>query len=111
MEWWGEGRRRLYSCLKAKRGTMDIKVAIIENISDIDELCEYIDEHGSSNDSLNDRLEQAFEKIDLPCTAVCEYDYVDRIYRDTYYNYFSGKYYPFDRNCKRLSFFFKDITR
>lgn len=45
---------------------------------------------------------------DLYCYM--EYPYVDRMYRDSYYNYFSSKHLVYDRNCIRLSFFSDEIT-
>lgn len=38
-----------------------------------------------------------------------ETPYVDKVFRDSYYNYFSTKYRHYDRNCMRLSFFKKRI--
>src|SRR5947207_1463162 len=43
-----------------------------------------------------------------------EYPYVDKVYRDSYYTYFSTKYKQYPRDSIRLSFFssfvkFKDI--
>jgi len=34
-----------------------------------------------------------------------EYPYVDKVYRDSYYNYFSSKHLTYPRNSIRLSFF------
>ena len=47
-------------------------------------------------------------------TIGVETNYVDRIYRDTYYNFFSNLHEDFSRKCKRLVFFkgtesFKDL--
>lgn len=39
------------------------------------------------------------------CTVVLENNYVDRVYRDSYYFYYSGKHFSFNRFCKRLSVF------
>ena len=38
-------------------------------------------------------------------TAVVENHYVDRVYRDSYYFYYSGKHFSYTRFCKRLSIF------
>jgi hypothetical protein len=38
-------------------------------------------------------------------TMLVEDEYVDRQYRDSYYNYFSQKYGEYRRNCIRLAFF------
>lgn len=41
--------------------------------------------------------------------VVKETNYVDRIFRDSYYDYYSTKLRNHNRNCVRLSFFDKDI--
>lgn len=41
-------------------------------------------------------------------TFLLEENYVDRIYRDSYYAYFSGKHFCYDRFCKRI-FLFADV--
>lgn len=38
-------------------------------------------------------------------TTVVEQDYVDKQYRDSYYNYFAQKYSNYERNSVRLAFF------
>jgi len=45
-----------------------------------------------------------------PNLFVCiEYPYVDKIYRDEYYHYYSSKLISYPRNCIRLSFFDQPI--
>lgn len=39
-----------------------------------------------------------------------EYPYVDKVYRDSYYNYFSTKHHQYERDCARLTLFEKDVT-
>jgi hypothetical protein len=39
-----------------------------------------------------------------------EYPYVDKVYRDSYYNYFSTKHHQYERDCARLTFFEKGVT-
>lgn len=39
-----------------------------------------------------------------------EYPYVDRIFRDSYYSYYSSKHYPYKRDCIRVSLFEGAIT-
>ena len=45
---------------------------------------------------------------DLNCFI--EYPYVDRIYRDSYYSYYSSKHYPYKRDCIRVSLFEGEVT-
>lgn len=40
---------------------------------------------------------------DLYC--VIEYPYVDKVYRDSYYNYYASKHYTYQRDCIRVSLF------
>ncbi len=39
-----------------------------------------------------------------------EYPYVEKVYRDSYYNYYSTKHNSTLRNCARISFFNNDIS-
>jgi len=41
--------------------------------------------------------------------VLVEHPYVDKVYRDTYYQYFSSKLHEFDRDTIRLSFFNREI--
>lgn len=36
---------------------------------------------------------------------IIEYPYVDKVYRDSFYSYFSSKHYKYDRDCIRVSIF------
>ncbi len=47
-------------------------------------------------------------KDDLFCFI--EYPYVDKVYRDSYYNYFSSKHSTYQRDCIRVSLFKSEIT-
>jgi len=38
-------------------------------------------------------------------TVFIEYPYVDKVFRDSYYHYFSSKHWPYQRDSVRLSFF------
>lgn len=38
-------------------------------------------------------------------TIVVEDDYIDKIYRDSYYSYYSGKHFEYSRYCVRLALF------
>lgn len=51
------------------------------------------------------RLCSIFCLISYPITIFIEFDYVDKVYRDSYYTFFSNKHLVFERNCKRLSLF------
>lgn len=41
--------------------------------------------------------------------CLIEYPYVDKVYRDSYYNYYSSKHYTYQRDCIRVSLFESEI--
>ena len=47
------------------------------------------------------RLFKKFNKF----IVIVEYDYIDRTFRDSYYEYYAFKYHEYERNCKRLCIF------
>jgi hypothetical protein len=47
-------------------------------------------------------------KDDVICCL--EYPYVEKVYRDTYYSFFSKKHNSYNRDCYRISFFTKDLS-
>ena len=49
-----------------------------------------------------DRLRQHLNVIRPELMMVVETEYVDAVFRDTYYNYFSTKLKPYYRNCVRF---------
>lgn len=55
--------------------------------------------------SSQDKIACICKAVGYPFTCVLEEDYVDKVYRDTYYSYFSSKYLGISRNCQRLSLF------
>ena len=54
-------------------------------------------------------LWELFQRIGV-CTVILENNYVDRVYRDSYYFYYSGKHFNFSRFCKRLTIFEGTLT-
>lgn len=58
---------------------------------------------------LSDIFSTIFDYIELnnipAFTFMLEENYVDRVYRDSYYFYFSGKHFCYDRFCKRIFLF------
>lgn len=60
------------------------------------------------DEQLNKYMERLIKHLEVlrpELMMVVETEYVDAVYRDTYYNYFSTKLKPYYRNCVRLSFF------
>jgi hypothetical protein len=54
-------------------------------------------------------LKELFIKMKDSTFIIAEHPYVDKVFRDSYYNYFSTKLNPYKRDCIRLSFFNKEI--
>ena len=87
----------------------DVKIVTLDSENEIDAFLEYIGEYRVSGTNFHDCLVNIISEVGFPCTIICEYNYVDKIYRDTFYSYFAGKHYNYERNCKRLSVFQGDI--
>lgn len=56
------------------------------------------------------RLGDYFNLLEDNLFTVIEYPYVDKIYRDTYYHFFSSKHSKYHRNSIRISFFTKAVS-
>ncbi len=54
---------------------------------------------------INTKLIQFLQELRPELRMVVETDYVDKVYRDSYYAYFSTKLKDYGRNCLRVSFF------
>ncbi|WP_437371116.1 hypothetical protein [Maribacter litoralis] len=59
----------------------------------------------SSIDVLNKYLNHLRDDI----FVLVEHPYVDKVYRDSYYHYYSSKNQEYHRDCARLSFFSKEL--
>lgn len=55
-------------------------------------------------------LKDIMVRIVPPFTVVLENNYVDRVFRDSYYKYFSSSHFDTSRSSRRLSFFQGTIT-
>ena len=55
-------------------------------------------------------LKEIFKKIKT-FVAVVEYDYVDKYYRDSYYEYYSFRYFDYPRDCMRVCLFESDLQK
>ena len=83
-------------------------IHVLENENDISLLCKKIKEDPKI---LEPALKDIMSKIGYPLTVACEYYYVDKVFRDSYYKYFSSKHLELGRTCKRLSFFYGIIEQ
>jgi hypothetical protein len=69
-------------------------------------LCEEYDlESAVSEEIVEKHVRGYIDKLKPDLYVVAEYPYVDKIYRDTYYSYYSSKLNRHYRDCVRLSFF------
>ncbi len=55
------------------------------------------------------KLDFLLSNFKSSCWFLVEYPYVDRIYRDSYYLYYSSKYGRYSRDCVRVSIFSERI--
>lgn len=78
---------------------MGIEIHVLEKTKDIAELCKIVPYLNRS------AIYAVFRELTFPVTIVHDKYYVDRVYRDAYYAYFSNKHFEMPRNCQRLAFF------
>lgn len=88
---------------------MSVDIITLEKSSELIELFDIIGETLDSDGQIFIRT--IVSKIEFPLSVVIEHHYVDRVYRDSYYRYFSSKHFDFSRICKRLSIFNGEITK
>lgn len=76
----------------------------------VDETVGMIGEIYERRDSeIESRLADFFDLLKEELYCLVEYPYVDRIYRDSYYSYFSSKHNEYYRDCIRISLFDKKL--
>ncbi|WP_412253262.1 hypothetical protein [Blautia sp.] len=76
-----------------------LDIYVLDKISDIAELYKKIPYINRSV------IYSLFNELTFPMTIVHDKYYVDRVYRDAYYTYFSNKHFEMPRNCQRLALF------
>ena len=64
-----------------------------------------IHENAEIRASVFPKIKDFLETLRDELTVVIETDYVDKVYRDSYYTLYSTKLRDYYRNCVRLSFF------
>lgn len=60
--------------------------------------------------SLAANAQPHFDNLIDDCYLLAETSYVDKVYRDSYYHYFSSKLVPYKRDCVRISVFEGEIV-
>lgn len=88
-----------------KSNYQNVKIITIESDDDVLEFLGEINESEELTVSNHKRIKEIFEMLGYPFTVVYEEQYVDKIYRDTFYTYFASKHILCEKNCKRLCFF------
>lgn len=81
-------------------------VVKVDSESDIDSFLE--SQHCANSDTV--RLKRIFTLVSYPFVIFVESDYVDKVYRDSYYTFFSNKHISPERNCIRLSIFKGELS-
>lgn len=54
-------------------------------------------------------VQSHFDNLIDTCFLVVETEYIDKVYRDSYYEYYSSKLVPYKRNCVRISIFQSEV--
>lgn len=83
-----------------KLGTAELHNAIVQGMK------KQFGWDDTTADNNTKKLENKYFSVLIPNLAVVvEYPYVDKVYRNSYYRYYSGKAKQLSRDCIRLSFF------
>ena len=82
----------------------DCKKYLIESIEKLLSI-----ENGLAEKIYNDILYAHLDQLKDSISILVEGPYVDRVYRNSYYSYFSSKLGRYNKDCVRLSFFDGDI--
>jgi hypothetical protein len=76
----------------------------------VKDFCGYISSlFGFNEGDVRVEIKRYTDLMNANIWAYAEYPYVDKMYRSSYYNYFSTKHKRQGRDCARLSFFSKEI--
>jgi hypothetical protein len=79
-----------------------------ETLADLPKRIEEI--FGIEESKVLEQLQEVLDKFIDDIIVIVEYPYVDKYYRDTYYNFFSKKHTPHQRDSIRMSFFYNSIN-
>ena len=60
---------------------------------------------------IESNISKFLEKLNDSLYCIIEYPYVDKVYRDSYYNYYSSKHFTYHRDCIRVSLFEGEISQ
>lgn len=91
--------------MEAYISTVDEIIAGGTVIDTIYESLRFVMDDAHSKAMLHEALKNNLETLRRDLKVVIETEYVDKVYRDSYYRFFSTKMKDYNRNCVRLSFF------
>jgi len=71
----------------------------------------FLDEEYSKNiiENADYGINKHFDQLIDSCFLLAETNYIDKVYRDSYYHYYSTKLTHYQRNCVRISIFDSEI--
>lgn len=94
-----------FECIFHMHSSADID-KLFEKISAIDnEFTDYCpSQHYRVPDGIYQRTKNLLEIFEYPVTVVYDRYYVDKVYRDEYYEYYARKHFEISRNTKRFVF-------
>lgn len=93
----------------------EINRYIESDIFDKKELIKYFgsyvsDIYGFDVEDVREEIKSLLDALIDNIWIYVEYPYVDKVYRNSYYSYFSTKHKPYARDCCRMSFFSEKIS-
>ncbi|MDU1229910.1 MULTISPECIES: hypothetical protein [Clostridium] len=83
----------------------------IININDKQDIIDKLVPLCKLNDNSTDKISTICNQIKFPLTIILEDYYIDKVYRDTFFLYFSQKHFNCEKHCKRLTFFKSSFTQ
>lgn len=103
------------SIKKCQSLTIDLFYSPIEEA--VDAIKESIKEYffkGLEDDyfpiEIENEVENYLSEMKDGLACIIEYPYVDKVYRNSFYNYYSSKHYTYQRDCIRVSIFESEIS-
>lgn len=95
---------------------IEYEIVHIEELTEV--IFEYMTKYMFNNDSkesIDPNLEVELsnfvdEKLNDDLFSIVEFPYVDKVYRDSFYSYFSSKHMNYQRDCIRVSLFSEELS-
>lgn len=86
-----------------------VQIIHLDSVADLDFLFNKIKENdmlvGNFFDGdIKEKIKYIMQNFEFPITVIYEPYYVDRVYRDEYYSYYSKKHFNISKNARRMTF-------